>query len=253
MEKWKQLVKWLPVPLLCLCGGFIYFFVAGCRFLGLVVLGLAGLYALHLVLWLLRKHHKKAGTILLAVFYTLGCIGITACVWVGVLVGNASKGSPDTPCQYMIVLGAGINGSTPSRSLQDRIDAAYAYLTEHPQVQCIVSGGQGPGENLTEAQCMYDHLTAMGIDGSRIWLEDRSTSTLENIEFSLNVVEEKTGSRPDTAGILSSEYHLYRAGLFAKQQGLTAVGIPARTYWRHLFVSYFVREIFAVLYYSILG
>ena len=153
----------------------------------------------------------------------------------------------------MIVLGAGINGSTPSRSLQDRIDAAYAYLTEHPQVQCIVSGGQGPGENLTEAQCMYDHLTAMGIDGSRIWLEDRSTSTLENIEFSLNVIEEKTGSRPDAAGILSSEYHLYRAGLFAKQQGLTAVGIPARTYWRHLFVSYFVREIFAVLYYSILG
>ena len=100
---------------------------------------------------------------------------------------------------------------------------------------------------------MYQHLTAMGIDGSRIWLEDRSTSTLENIEFSLNVIEEKTGSRPDSAGILSSEYHLYRAGLFAKQQGLTAVGIPARTYWRHLFVSYFVREIFAVLYYSILG
>lgn len=253
MNKYKPLLPWLPVLLLLLCSLFIYFFLAGCRFLALVILGLAGVYALHLVLRLLKKHHKKAGNLLLTVFYVLAFVGLTACVWAGILVGSASKGSPDTPCEYMIVLGAGVNGTTPSRSLQDRIDAAYEYLTAHPQVQCIVSGGQGPNEDISEAQCMYDRLTAMGIDGSRIWMEDKSTSTLENIDFSLKLIQQKAGTRPDSAGILSSEYHLYRAGQFARQQGLTAVGIPARTHWAHLYVSYFVREIFAVLYYCVFG
>lgn len=253
MHKLKPIFPWLPVLLLLLCSLFIYLFLAGCRFLALTVLGLAGVYALHLVLWLLRKHHKKAGNILLTAFYVLAFAGLAACVWAGILVGNASIGNPDTPCEYVIVLGAGVNGTTPSQSLRERIDTAYEYLTAHPDVQCIVSGGQGSNEDISEAQCMYDHLIAQGIDGRRIWLEDKSTSTLENIDFSLNLIQQKTGTRPDTAGILSSEYHLYRAGQFARQQGLTAVGIPARTQWVSLFVSYFVREIFAVLYYSVFG
>ena len=253
MKNIKQFLIWLPVPFFAVCGLFIYFCLSGCRFLGLVVLGLAGVYTLHLALRILKKHHKKVGNLLLAVFYILAAVGLAACIWAGCLVGAACKGDVDTPCDYVIVLGAGVNGTTPSKSLQERIDAAYIYLRDHPQVQCIVSGGQGPNEDISEAQCMYLRLTEKGIDGERIWLEDKSTSTLENIRFSLELIEQKTGSRPATAGILSSEYHLYRAGQFAAQQGLTCVGIPARTQWRHLFVSYYIREIFAVLYYSVFG
>ena len=249
----KQLIKWLPMFFLLLCGLFIYFFVAGCKFLGLFFMGLAGVYGFYICLLLCKRKHPKVGFVLLAVFYTLACIGLAIAIWAGILVGNATKGSPDTSCDYLIVLGAGVNGTTPSRSLQDRIDIAYAYLSTHPQTQCIVSGGQGPGEDISEAQCMYDHLTARGIAPDRIWLEDRSTSTQENIAFSLAVIEAHTGTRPETAGILSSEYHLYRAGLFAQRQGLTMVGIPARTYWAHLFVSYCIREIFAVTYYTFFG
>ena len=190
---------------------------------------------------------------MLAVFYALMLLGLIVACWAGFRIGGAMKGKPDTPCQYVIVLGAGVNGTTPSQSLQWRIHTAYEYLTANPQVQCIASGGQGPDETISEAQCIYDHLTARGIDGSRIWLEDRSTSTQENIRFSLDLIESKTGIRPDTAGILSSEYHLYRAGQFAEQQGLSAVGIPAGTQRPGLFLSYFLREIFAVLYYSIFG
>lgn len=253
MNTIKQFFRWLPVLLLCLCSFFVYFFLAGCRFLALVILGIAAAYCVYLALRIVQKHHKKLGSRLLMIFYILVAVGLIACIWAGILVGNAAQGNPDAACEYVIVLGAGVNGTTPSLSLQWRIDAAYEYLSAHPQVQCIVSGGQGPGEDISEAQCMYDRLTAMGIDSSRIWLEQQSTSTQENIAFSLEVIQQATGSRPDTVGILSSEYHLYRAGRFAAEQGLTAIGIPARTQWPHLFISYFVREIFAVMYYSIFG
>jgi len=151
------------------------------------------------------------------------------------------------------VLGAGINGSTPSLSLRNRLDAAYEYLTAHPETICIVSGGQGPGEDLSEALCMYKDLTAKGIAPERIWMEDKSTSTRENIAFSLALIEEKAGQCPTKAGILSSEYHLYRAGLVAKSQGLEMIGIPARTSWAALRINYFLREIVAVWYYTLLG
>ena len=106
---------------------------------------------------------------------------------------------------------------------------------------------------MTEAQCMFDHLTARGIEADRIWLEDKSTSTQENIRFSLDVIEAKSGSRPETAAIISNEFHLFRAGLMAAEQGLEAIGVPARTTWLSLRVNYFLREIAGVWYYWILG
>ena len=100
---------------------------------------------------------------------------------------------------------------------------------------------------------MYNNLTGRGIDPSRIWLEDQATNTRENIANSLALIEARTGSRPTEAGIVSSEYHLYRAGLLAKEQGLTPVGIPATTSWVSLRINYFLREIVAVWYSMIFG
>ena len=151
------------------------------------------------------------------------------------------------------MLGCGVHGTRPSRSLQDRIDVAYEYLTAHPGVICVVSGGQGPDEGISEALCMYQELVSMGIDGSRIWMEDQSTSTRENLKFSLAVIEEKTGSVPENIGVLSSEYHLLRAKMLASQQGVTAWGVPAETSHVTLFVNYFLREIVSVWYYGTIG
>ena len=156
-------------------------------------------------------------------------------------------------CDYVVVLGAGVNGTRPSLSLQERIDAAYDYLVAYPDPVCIVSGGQGNGENITEAQCMYNELTAMGIETDRIWLEQRATNTRDNIRFSLDIIEEETGTRPDRIGLVSSEYHLYRAGLFARSENVIANGIPAKTSWVTLRINYFLREIVAVWYYTLLG
>ena len=253
MNKLKQLSIWLPVVLLLLCSLMILLIFPSYRFLAVVLSLLSAAYTLHFLLWQLRKHHKKAGTILLILFYLLALVALVAGSWTGFRIASAAKGSPDTPCEYVIVLGAGVKGTTPSQSLQWRIEAAYRYLAANPQVQCIASGGQGPDEDISEARCIYEHLTQKGIDGNRIWLEDRSTSTRENIRFSLDLIQNKTGTRPKTVGILSSEFHLYRAGLFAAQQDLNCVGIPAQTQRPALFLSYFLREIFAVLYYAFFG
>ena len=168
-----------------------------------------------------------------------------------VILGFAGGGSGEF--QYLVVLGTTVNGTEPSSMLKDRIDAAYAYLVAHEDVICIVSGGKGDAENLSEAQCMFDRLTAMGISADRLWLEDKSTSTWENLQFSMNIIEGKTGTRPNKAGILSSEYHLYRAGLFASDCGFEAVGIPATTQRFTIRLNYFLREVAGVWHYLILG
>ena len=146
-----------------------------------------------------------------------------------------------------------MEGTAPAVSLQSRINAAYDYLTANPDTIAILSGGQGEDEGISEAQCMFNNLTAMGIDADRLWLEDKSTSTWENLKFSLAVIESKTGSKPEKIGILSSEYHLYRAGLFAEDCGFEAVGIPAHTEQFTIRINYFLREVAGVWHYYVLG
>ena len=93
----------------------------------------------------------------------------------------------------------------------------------------------------------------MGIDGNRLLLEENSTSTGENLLFSLDILEKSTGSRPERIGIISSEYHIFRAKCFAKKLGLEPVGIPAETSWLSLRLNYYLREIAAVWKFLILG
>lgn len=239
---------------LCFCAGLIFYIaIPGYRFSGLVCFGVGSLFAIFRLLAVLSKHRSQLAKALRLCFVTGLCLGLLAAGVTGAYIGKGSQGSADTECEYVIILGAGLHGSVPSLTLRNRLDAAYEYLQAHPKTICIVSGGQGPGEDISEAECMFRDLAGKGIDPVRIWQENKSTSTRENIVFSLNLIEEKTGTRPTQAGILSSEYHLYRAGLFAQEQGLTAVGIPAKTSWATLRVNYFLREILAVWYYAILG
>ena len=92
-----------------------------------------------------------------------------------------------------------------------------------------------------------------GIDPSRIWLEEKATSTWENINFALDLVEEKTGRRPEKIGVVSSEYHLFRASLFAKACNVEFVGIPAHTSRTSQMVNHFLREVAGVWHYLVLG
>ena len=177
---------------------------------------------------------------------------LAACV-TEVFIIRASFGSPETACDFLVVLGAKVNPHGPSLALKNRIDAAYDYLTAHPDAIAILSGGQGPDEPMTEAQCMWEQLVARGIDPARLWLEGSSTNTWENLKFTRELLEANAGSAPEKIALVSSEFHLFRAQLFARRFGFDAVGVPASTTLPVLKVNYFLREAVAVWYYLIFG
>lgn len=195
----------------------------------------------------------KTHPVLAVSLLILGLI-VVAFVVTGVIIMSAGAGTgPAVECQYLLVLGTTVNGTEPSPMLADRISAAYEYLTANPDVICVVTGGKGSDENLSEAQCMFNELSELGIEESRVWMEDQATSTVENFEFSLALIEQKTGTRPETVGVLSSEFHLLRSTMFAKEQGVKVVTVPAKTSDFGTFVRYFLREIVLVWYYAAIG
>jgi len=245
MVLFKKLIGALAVALPAVCGLILYFFAAGCRFLAFVLFGCAGLALVFLLLHKLRRHRPKLGKVLLILLTVITGIGLFISIWAGILIGRAMPGQPDRACQYLILLGAGVNGTTPSASLQERIDAAAVYLQQHPQVQCILSGGQGDGEDISEAECMRRYLVEHGIAADRILLEDQSTSTKENLAFSKTVIEADGGDASRIA-IISSAYHLYRAKRMASALGMDAIGVAGSDGYPIYMFGMYLREAAAV-------
>ena len=151
----------------------------------------------------------------------------------------------------VIVLGAAINGDRPSRMLADRLNTTANYLEENPDSVCIVSGGQGSDEAYPEAQVMYNYLVEKGVDPSRIYQEDRSTNTEENIRFSREIIEAE-GLNSHVV-VATQEFHQYRAQTLAKKEGLTRVGPATCRTPLHLLECYWVREFAAVCRLWLLG
>lgn len=145
----------------------------------------------------------------------------------------------------LVVLGCTVYGETPSRMLYERIDAAEKFLRENPDSCAVLSGGQGKEENISEAEAMYRTLTARGIDPSRLYREDRSTTTQENLKYSLEVIRENGLS--EHIAIATNEFHIYRAGKIAEKLGLTYSAVPAHTAW-WLFATFYIRELYGILY-----
>lgn len=246
-------LRWLILIPFAMVFMLFTFVIAGYSFSALVCCVIMGIILFYNCTDLLKNRFPKTIKVLRRIFTLCLVLGLLVCGITECFIIEASFGDPKEECRYMVVLGAKVRYDGPSVSLQNRIDAAYEYLTQHPDVICIVSGGQGPDEPMSEAKCMFDHLTAMGIDPDRIWLEDKATSTWENLNFTLDLIEAKTGERPTKMGILSSEYHLFRAGLFADACGFDSVGIPAHTSRFSQAVNHFMREVAGVWHYLILG
>lgn len=126
---------------------------------------------------------------------------------------------------YIIILGARVKGEIPSLALQYRIDAAANYMKKNKETIAIASGGQGPGEDITEADAIKEGLLVHGISSNRIILEDKSTDTVENIRFSKKLIPDYL----ENGLLVTNDFHLYRAKSIAKDQGLNLQGIPAET------------------------
>lgn len=153
---------------------------------------------------------------------------------------------------YIIVLGAGlINGERVSPLLAKRIDKTIAFYwaqshaTLNPPI-LLMSGGQGADEKLPEAIAMKNYALEKGIPERDILVETNSTTTLENMRFSKELMDRESGGGAYRAIFSSNNYHIFRAGLFAKQAQLKANGIGAKTAFYYL-PNAFLREYIAIL------
>lgn len=187
---------------------------------------------------------KKPMRVCFLLILVLAFVGIGLMIAASaVMIGAASKQIPEnTPA---VVLGCAVKGSRPSRILQERIDAAYAYLQENPQAVCILSGGQGKGEDISEAACMYRELIHAGIDADRLYQEDQSVNTRQNLEYSGSLL--RNLETYEAVTVISSEFHLYRGRWWAKKQGFLSYGYAAHTDWKYL-PTMFLREVIAVVH-----
>lgn len=229
------------------------FMIRGYSFTALVCLGIIGVILFYTLMPLLGRVFPQFARVTTIVFTVLLLCGLALFSFTEYHIIQASFGTPDAEAEYLVVLGAKVRDDGPSVSLWDRINAAADYLKAHEDTIAIVSGGQGEDEPITEAQCMHDELVKLGIDESRIWMEDKATSTDENMRFSLDLIEEKTGTRPEKLAILSSEYHLYRSSLMAKKLGIEFVGVPAKTSRLSQLVNHAMREVAGVWHFYIFG
>lgn len=188
-------------------------------------------------IWHVMPHwlNITAGTLfllMLAVFlFTEGCI-----------ISGFSKNT-DKELDYIVVLGAQLKTTGPSRVLQYRLDTAYEYLAAHPDTKAIVSGGQGSNEPASEAQGMYDYLVKRGIEPDRIILEDKSVNTEQNIRFSKEFLQ----ADADKVGIVSNNFHVFRAVKLAKAAGyrnVVGIAAPATAFY---LPNNMLREFFGVV------
>ena len=151
----------------------------------------------------------------------------------------------------VIVLGAGIHGEKVSLTLKLRLDRAVEYWNENPDSIIVVTGGQGPQEDIPEALAMQRYLIANGIPEDVIVMEDKSTSTLENFENAKVILDDRFDDEYETAFITNS-FHVYRAGKIATLAGLDSNSFPADTVWYTTPVVY-AREVLVVLKSWVLG
>ena len=166
------------------------------------------------------------------------------CAWL------ASRHVPKHKADYLVILGCGLRpDGTPCPLLAGRVDRALAFDEQRiakgdSPATFVPSGGQGPGEVMSEAQSMHDYLVEKGVNSERIVLEDRSTNTRENMAYSREVIESHSGSDASAAQIAFSttNYHVFRGYVCAHQAGMAVEGMGSKTrayFWPNAFLREF--------------
>ena len=212
------------------------------------VVGALGCFSLAFLLHKMGNQYyagtSKALNVLIAVFVIL----IVFFAFIEGLILKTGFTKPDPGGDYMVVLGAQVNGTKVSRALRYRLDAAFEYAMDNKNTKVIVSGAQGYKEDITEAKAMRDYLVEKGLEVERVIMEDKSTNTNENIMYSKKLMDQS-----DYVVIVTNRFHLYRGVHIAKKQLTQKVeGLGADT-GTMLFLNYYVREAFAIVKDRLMG
>ena len=161
------------------------------------------------------------------------------CMIIGVIIASAIvvHYEPEKDKDYIIILGCGIRkDGTPTPLLKGRIDRALKFRTQQLEqtgkdLCFVVSGGQGPKEPVSEAECMKNYLLSQGIPEAQIIVEDKSSTTAENMSFSKEKIEQAGGLEGRKIAYSTTNYHVFRGGLKARRVKMRAVGMGAKTKW----------------------
>ncbi len=187
---------------------------------------------------------KRSGKAVLSVVVFFAAAAVILVVIESICMVAACHNVPASDAT-VVVLGCKARGERPSVMLRCRLDAAYEYLNAHPDAVCVLSGGQGPDETISEAECMYMYLTGKGIATERLYKEEASTSTVENLKNSLEVI--RAEGLNERIAIVTDGFHEYRAHLVADLLGIECGAVPAHTAgW--LFMTYYIRELYGIMY-----
>lgn len=201
------------------------------------------------LLWDKVKTFAAKHKIIFGGFCAVFALGMTAIIVPLVFMAASAANTPPENAT-VIVLGCKVNGDTPSKMLYDRSQSALEYLNENPDAVCVASGGKGNGENISEAQAICNFLTENGISPDRIYLEEKSTTTAENLSFCADIIAEN--GLPTEVAVASDNFHQLRASIFADKNGLQAYSLGCATY-PFVSLGYWAREIFAVYKAVLLG
>lgn len=147
----------------------------------------------------------------------------------------------------IIVLGAGLHGDVPSKTLAQRLKTAIAYHQKNPDAIIVVSGGQGFQELRPEAEAMAEYLEAHQVPSSCILQESNSASTYENFRFSKELLEKKLPGKSLSVAYITNGFHCYRAGKLAEQAGFShPTHLHAPVAW-YTWAANYLRECAAVM------
>ena len=171
------------------------------------------------------------------------------CLLLGFVAVSGYAGSATGAEKAVVVLGAGLRKDVPSDLLRRRLDAAYAYYQDNPEVVIVVTGGQGSGETIPEGVAMGRYLAEKGVPQEQIIVEQKSTSTEENLLFAKELLEQRGIGADEPMAVVTNAFHCYRARCYARLVGFEQVSsIPASIGLNSVMPCY-MREVFAVLYY----
>jgi uncharacterized SAM-binding protein YcdF (DUF218 family) len=213
-----------------------FFALAG---LALIAVGIASIF--------IEEKHLKFLPKPLIITVKLGFIVLLTSFIIieGLIIYHGSK-TDSVDVDYLVVLGAGLWGETPSLTLRQRLEESLEFIKENPSTKVIVSGGMGPGETITEAEAMKRYLVHHGVDEKIIIKEDRSTSTKENLEFTREILKEIDERNNIKIEIITTNFHMFRSKLLAKSNGFQVYGMPAPIH-PLLIPTYYIREYMAII------
>ncbi len=244
---------------------FAYFWPLAAVFFALIAVGMR----------YIKRHPRKLPLWIPVSAFTLLMTGVIIFVTVEAFVFMGAVSSDTQGLDYVIVLGAPVNKKGISKTLRQRLDKAIEYSRTNPGTIFVLSGGKTSEETESESAMMYDYMLHNGVPAEQMVIEDRSESTVENIAYSRVVIERLEDDRKQEAaeqnhtiapgpyllidnrplqiGILTSNYHVYRAKMIARKWGIPNVSVISCKTDYIVFPHLCVRECAAILKDRLMG